>query len=69
MVKRKWRPFVDDVKARKVRKELAVKKMKESRVEEDVPLGNNNNPTWLRSFNAEVRTMHPDFHKFLESSI
>ncbi len=69
MVRRKWRPFIDDVKARKVRKELAMKKMKENRVEEDVPLGKNNNPEWLRSFNAEVRTMHPDFHKFLDSSI
>ena len=69
MVKSKWRPYIDDVRARKVRKELAVKKMKENRVEDDVPLGKNNNPTWLRSFNAEVRPMHPDFHKFLDSSI
>jgi len=69
MVRRKWRPFIDDIKTRKVRKELAKKKMKDNSVEETIPLGNNNNPTWLRAFNAEVGTMHPDFHKYLESSI
>ena len=69
MVKRKWRPLVDNVKARKVRKEIAMRKMKDSSVEETIPLGNNNNPTWLRAFNAEVGTMHLDFHKFLESTL
>ena len=64
MVKRKRQPFIDDIKARKVCKELAMRK-----VEDDIPLGNNNNPTWLRAFNAEMRTMHPDFNKFLESSL
>ena len=60
--------FIDNVKARKVRKEIAMKKMKESGVEETGSLGNNNNSEWLRSFNALMRTTPPDFNRFLKSS-
>ena len=66
MFRRKSKLFLNDTQARKVRKEIAMKKMKENSVEETIPLGNNNNPTWLRAFNAEVGTMHPDFQKFLD---
>ena len=62
MVRRKWRPLVDGVKARKVRKEIAVKKMRGSSVEETAPIGNN----WIRSFNALMRTTPPDFNKMLK---
>ena len=63
MVKSKWRPFIDDVKVRKVRRELAMKKRKGNSVEEAAP------SEWLRSFNALMRTTPPDFNRLLKSSL
>ena len=60
MVKRKWRPLIDTVKARNVRKEISMKKMKGNRVEEGPP------NEWIRSFNALMRTTPPDFNKMLK---
>ena len=60
MVRRKWRPLIDTVKARKVRKEIAMKRMKDNSVEEGRP------NEWIRSFNALMRTTPPDFNKMLK---
>ena len=60
MVKRKWRPLIDTVKARRVRKEISMKKMDGNSVEEGRP------NEWLRSFNALMRTTFPDFNKMLK---
>ena len=60
MVKRKWRPLIDTVKARKVRKEISMKRMKGGSVEEGRP------NEWLRSFNALMQTVPPDINKMLK---
>ena len=63
MVKSKWRPFIDSVKARKVRKEIVGKRKRGNSVEEGAP------NEWLRSFNSLMRATPPDFNKFLKSSL
>ena len=60
MVKRKWRPLIDTVKARNVRKEISMKRMKGGSVKEGHP------NEWIRSFNALMRTTPPDFNKMLK---
>ena len=60
MVRRKWRPLVDGVKARKVRKEISMKRMKGGSVEEGHP------NEFLRSLNSLMRTVPPDINKMLK---
>ena len=49
MVKSKWRPFIDSVRARKVFKEIVGKRKRGNSIEEGPP------NEWLRSFNALMR--------------
>jgi len=68
MYKRKSKLFINDTQVRKVRKELVRRRRKGNGVEENAPLGNNNNSEFLRSFNALMRTPPPNFNRFLKSS-
>ena len=52
--------FINDAKAKSIRKEIATKKMRGSSVEESA------SNEWLRSFNALMRTTPPDFNKMLK---
>ena len=60
MVRRKWRPFIDSVRARKVRREIGMKKMKGKSVEKGPP------NEWIRSFNALMQETPPDFNRLLK---
>ena len=62
MFKHKRKLFINDAKTKRVRTEIAAKKMRGSSVEESAP------NEWLRSFNALMRTTLPDFNRFLKSS-
>ena len=60
MVRRKWRPFIDSVRARKVVKEIVGKRKRGNSIEEGPP------NEWLRSFNSLMRATPPDFNKMLK---
>ena len=60
MFKHKRKLFINDAQVRRVRKEISMKKMDGNSVEEGRP------NEWLRSFNALMQVIPPDFNKMLK---
>ena len=60
MFKSKSKLFINDTQARKVHKEIVGKRKRGNSIEEGPP------NEWLRSFNALMQVIPPDFNKMLK---